>query len=163
MKRRLVLLAAVVIGSGCAPSVDPAPANRVAFNSEGAAYEWQLAHGSSGSLMLVRLDDIGRGRPQVMITCDDRQTGGLQFRGALAGDGALSASTPDARFVVDAVAVDGFDTAVAQGAGRFPSGWFRALAATNVVRFESSEAVFETPAPGAAAVGHLERYCRTLG
>lgn len=148
---------------GCAAPVDHAPAEMVAFRKNGVDYQWALIHGSGGSLTLVRMNGVGGGTPQALISCDDRERGGMQFRGDLAHAGTVSISTPDARFAVEATPRDGFDTPVVQGEGRFPSGWFRALAGTDVVTFASGDRVFDVPAPGAPAVEHYERYCRRLG
>lgn len=134
----------------------------VAFRKDNADYQWALIHSDRGTLSLLRMDGVGSGTPQIMMTCKNSRQGGLQLRGVLANAGDISVSTPGARFAVDAAPREGFEVTVVQGEGRFPVGWFRALAAADVVTVTSGDTIFDAPGPRADAVGHYERYCRRL-
>ena len=146
--------------AACQPPVDRT-LERPRFQQDGSTYEWALAHGVTGSLLLVRVDGAGRGIPEIVMTCHDRTRGGLQIRRPEAEATPASIIAGDTTFDVDLTPVSDF-AGVVQGEGYFPNGWFQALAKAAAIRIDYGGERLEFPGPGAPSVNHYKRYCTQL-
>ena len=160
--KSMIALAAVLALAACAPPVDHAPP-RPTFVLDGATYEWALAHGAKGGLLLLQMDGVGTGKPIVIMTCRNRTLGGLQIRYSEARQGPVTVEAGDATFAVDAVAVNDLNTPAFEGEGPLPTGWFRALAKAEVLQITYETKTVVVQGPGAPSVEHYERYCTRLG
>lgn len=158
MKLRVSILLLAVL-AGCNSQTNRAPP-RPLFDLGGVPHEWALAHGKAGGLILSRLDGAGRGAPVVVMTCDDTTQGRLQVRFPDATQGPMSVRAGEKIFGVQARRRDDFWAV--EGEGRFPAGWFEALAAADTLSFSYGPQTLAVPAPGAPSVEHYARYCEQL-
>lgn len=126
------------------------------------AYEWVLAHGVTGSLSLSRIEPGGIGRPFLIMSCRNLSVGRLQIRDATAGEGALSVLAAGENFSVPSAPEDARAGPSFSGEGLLPPDWFDMLAMSTTLTIGYGGKTLEVPAPGAAAVGHYERYCTKL-
>ena len=158
MKPRVSVLLLAVL-AGCNSKTDRAPP-RPLVDLGGVPHEWALAHGNKGGLILSRLDGAGRGSPVVIMTCDDSTRGGLQVRFPEATQGPVSLQAGEKTFGIQARRRNDFWGF--EGEGRFPDGWFEALAAADTVRLSYGTRTLAVPAPGAPSVENYARYCDEL-
>lgn len=162
MRPSIPLLALAL--AACSAAEEPPPASRaVSFGGAAGGYEWGVANGAKGGLLLSATED-GVGKPVLVITCDNERIGGLQARvfrpEPVPAELELTAGETVMRVTARRRLVG--NQAVVDGEGVLPEGWAAALGATRSLKVRYGYQGIEVQGPGREKADMFGRHCRDL-
>ncbi len=134
------------------------------FVQYGQAYQWSVAHGITGGLLLAGPPHADGSNVDLVLTCSGLRSGGVQarFYAPVAYASQLRVRTVDAVFRVSrGIETQGHRTFV-EGQGDMPDGYLSSLARTPSISIEYADRVTNFPGPGKALAEHFGRYCSEL-
>lgn len=134
------------------------------FTKDGKAFQWSIAHGVTGGLILSGPLEADGSNISMVIACSGLRSGAIQtrFYEPKANAAQLRLRTADRVFrVYRGIETSGSRTFVA-GSGDLPDGFFKSLASSANVAVEYAGQVTTFPGPGQPLVKHFHRYCSSL-
>ncbi len=154
---------AVTAIDALAKTLDRAPPAKT-FVHQGETYQWNVAHGLTGSLSVagpLKPDGAGLG---LVLTCSGLTSGGVQarFYAPQPNTPQLRVRTADTVLRVRSSIYDVGGPKFVEGRGDLPKGYLSSLATTPTVSVEYAGQVTTFPGPGKALAEHFSRYCAEL-
>lgn len=165
--RTVVVLGAAVVTvtaiDALAKTFDRAPPPKV-FDHAGGSYQWDVAHGLTGSLSVSGPWGGSGAKMDLVLTCSGLTSGGVQarFYAPQPNTPQLRVRTADAVLRVRSGINDVGGPKFVEGHGDLPKGYFASLATTPTVSVEYAGQVTTFPGPGKPLAEHFGRYCAEL-
>lgn len=156
----------LVIGAAWAVhamATDRAPPSKD-FVQGGQAYDWSVAHGVTGGLLLSGPTRADGSNVDLVLSCSGLKSGGVQarFYEPAANAVQLRVRTSDTVFRVYRGVEIIRERNFVGGQGDMPDGYLSSLARTPMISIEYGGRVTTFPGPGKALAEHFGRYCSEL-
>lgn len=161
---RILVLSLLLLTAACSQSEPAEPQPALSFNVQGGTFEWTVANGGKGGLLLGRTTEDGAVQPVLVITCDGLRRGGLQARLFTADPGPLPLELTAGDAVMSVPTRRGLvgSQPTLEGEGAMPEGWAEALGAASVLKLRYSDQGIEVQGPGPEKAGAFGAHCREL-
>jgi hypothetical protein len=159
----LAIAGAAFVFQAVAMGVDRAPPPKT-FTQYGQTYQWGVAHGVTGGLIMSGPPRADGSNVDLVLTCSGLRSGGVvaHLYEPQVDAVQLRVRTQDTVFRVRRGIETFKGRSYVDGQGDMPDGYLRSLATTPTVSVEYGDRVTAFPGPGKALAQHFGRYCAEL-